>query len=169
MLIQYMPLQFHLRRVRHQGFVAPVFAHGSASPRGIVNVREEPDKNHRRCVRVATFERTDGGEPIPPLREVALVAAHGSWLVLTGVEEVLDDKLARPQQFAQSWQLLPAVDEEMIRMGDLLNRLIRRLRQLGVCVDMEPNWGAKIEGETPPEDAPTIATRGPRRFGKSRL
>ena len=44
------------------------------SARGSLRVGEARDDRFRRIVRTAQFDRVDDGEPIPPLRDVEIIA-----------------------------------------------------------------------------------------------
>jgi hypothetical protein len=143
---------FHLRRAFDCGI--PV---GSAkvflSARGTLLVGEERDDRFHRVVRTARFTRLDGGEEVPILRDVAILA-WTSMIVLTGVEEMSDDKLGRPRLYAQTWQLVPesyALLEEAERN---IGRLVTRLRQVGVPVEMLPGGGMRIPGELRADGVP---------------
>lgn len=147
-----MSLVFYLRRAFDRG--TPV---GSAkvfiAARGTLTVGEARDDHFRRVVRTANFARNDEGEPVPPLRDVELLQ-WGSAIVLTGVEEIADDKLSRPRLYAQTWQLAPEADTQLQEAERLIGRLINRLRKVGVPVQMLPGGGALIPGERRPDGEP---------------
>jgi hypothetical protein len=144
-----MSLVFYLRRAFDCG--TPV---GSAktfiSAKGTLIVTEARDDQFKRVVRTARFTRLDGGEDIPPLRDVEMLQ-WASAFVLTGVEEMGDDKLSRPRLYAQTWQLVPESYQQLEEAERLIGRLVTRLRQVGVPVQMLPGGGARIPGETRPD------------------
>lgn len=118
------------------------------SARGRLQVGEQRDDRFRRNVRMATFERVDGGEAIPPLRDLQLLHLAKGSIVLTGVEEIVDGNLSRPRLCAQTWHMVPEPFEELIRVEQLLGRLTKRLREVGVDVEILPGGRMKIAGET---------------------
>jgi hypothetical protein len=141
-----MAIVFFLRRAFERG--TPV---GSAkifiAARGTLMVTEVRDDNYRRIVRTATFTRLDGGEDVPPLRNADILQWTGSVFVLTGVEEVADDKLSRPRLYAQTWQMSPEALAELERAERNIGRLVNHLRGVGVPVQMLPGGDMRIPGE----------------------
>jgi hypothetical protein len=140
-----MSLVFSLRRAFDCGIpvgAAKVFI----SARGTLQVSETRDARFRRVVRTAEFNRVDGGEPIPVLRDVEILQ-WGSVFVLKGIEEIADDKLGRARLCAQTWQMVPEPLEELVRTEQLLARLVFHLHGLGVTTQMLPGGGMRIPGE----------------------
>lgn len=123
--------------------------------RGRLLVDEAMDERFRRVVRTAQFQRDDGGEPVPTLRDVHILK-FGAVFVLTGLEEVAEDNLARARLYAQTWQLTPEADERLAAAERLIGRLWARLHQAGIPVEMLPRGVAYIPGEKTPdgEDVP---------------
>jgi hypothetical protein len=119
--------------------------------RGTLSLGDQFDERFRRTVRTAEFRRVDDGEPVPPLRNAELLQWAGNCLVVTGVEEVTMDHSARPRLYAQSWQLVPEPYVELQRMTMQWSRLIDRLRQVGVHVEIRPGGEISIPGETRPD------------------
>jgi hypothetical protein len=145
-----MSLAFDLRLHYDRG--TPV---GSAkifvSAHGTLDVTEQRDDAFRRLVRRAVFHRLDGGEQIPALRDAQLLQWSAAGMILTGVEEVADDKLDRPRLYAQTWRLVPAPYEELMRADRKISRLIGHLRRIGVPVEMLPGGDMHIPGEPRPD------------------
>jgi len=117
------------------------------SARGTLSYREESSDQFKRIVRTATFTRLDGGEEIPRLLNADPLLWTGTLFVVTGVEEVATDRLARPQLLAQTWCLVPEPFEELIRAEQNIGRLVYRLQLAGIAVTMQPGGGMRIEGE----------------------
>jgi hypothetical protein len=139
-------MEFNLRRARDRGkAIGSARVHEVA--RGRLFVVEAKDETLRRVVRTATFERVDGGDPVPSLRDVVLLGCKPDWLTLTGFEEIADDRLADPRLYQQTWQLEPAALGELEQAERTIGRLIARLAQLGVVVQISPDRSVRIEGE----------------------
>ena len=129
-----MSFVFSLRRAFDNGCpvgAAKVFD----TARGTLTYGEDLDERFRRVVRTAKFTRVDGGEPIPSLRNADPLVWNGQVFVITGVEEVADDKLARPRLLGQAWQMVPEPLEELMRADRKIARLVYRLRLAGIAVD----------------------------------
>jgi hypothetical protein len=153
-----MSFVFSLRRAFDNGCpvgAAKVFL----SARGVLSYGEERDERFHRVVRTAKFTRIDGGEPIPVLRNADPLMWNGQLFVITGVEEVADDKLARPRLLGQTWQMVPEPLEELIRADLKIARLVYRLRQAGVVVDVLPGGNLRIEGEVREDGEPVHSPR----------
>lgn len=141
-----MSFVFSLRRAFDNGSpvgAAKVFI----TARGTLAYGEEHDVRFRRVVRTAKFTRIDGGEPIPALRNADPLVWNGQVFVITGVEEIADDKLARPRLLAQTWQMVPEPLEELMRADRKISRLVFRLHLAGVPVEFLPGGEMRIEGE----------------------
>ena len=148
-----MSFVFSLRRAFDNGSpvsAAKVFH----TAKGTLTYGEEHDERFHRVVRTAKFTRVDGGEPIPPLRNADPLVWNGQVFVITGVEEVADDKLARPRLLGQTWQMVPEPLEELIRADGKISRLVFRLRLAGVAVDLLPGGEMRIEGEVRDDGEP---------------
>ena len=142
-----MSLIFSLRRAFDNGF--PVGAAKTfMSARGTLTYGEERDERFHRVMRTAKFTRVDGGEPIPALRNADPLVWNGQLFIITGVEEIADDKLDRPRLLAQTWQMVPEPLEELITADKKISRLVYRLRLAGVPVDFLPGGEMRIDGET---------------------
>ena len=119
---------------------------------GAVTVGESRDARFHRVVRTATFTPMPGQDPLPPLRDVELLHLTNGFVILTGKEEVVDNDLGRGRMVAQTWQMTPAPFDELLRIEGQFGRLVKRLRELGVDVHMQPGGAMSIAGETPEED-----------------
>ena len=153
-----MSFVFFLRRAFDNGMpvgAAKIFD----TAKGTLTYGEERDDRFRRVVRTAKFTRVDGGEPIPPLRNADPLVWNGQVFVITGVEEVADDKLARPRLLAQTWQMVPEPLDELIRADSKIARLVFRLRMAGVAVDFLPEGVMRIEGEIREDGEPVRRPR----------
>ena len=153
-----MPFVFSLRRAFDNGSpvgAAKVFE----TARGTLTYGEEHDERFRRIVRSAKFTRVDGGEPIPALRNADPLVWNGQVFVITGVEEVVDDKLARPRLLGQTWQMVPEPLEELMRADSKIARLVYRLRVAGIPVEIMPGGEMRIGGETREDGLPVHQAR----------
>jgi hypothetical protein len=142
-------MQFNLRRARSEG--RPIGAAGThALTRGSLHVEEARDESLRRIVRTARLEAVagQGGEPIPPLRDVVLLGWKGV-ITLTGYEAIEDHRLSHPTLYQQTWILAPAECDDLQRADRNITRLIARLRLAGVRVQMMPGGEMFIPGEQP--------------------
>lgn len=142
-------MQFNLRRARSEG--RPIGAAGTHMQiRGSVQVGEARDDNLRRLVRTASLEAVagQGGEPIPPLRDVVLLGWKGV-ITLTGYEAIEGDRLNQPTLYQQTWILAPAECDDLQRLERHVSRLIARLRLAGVRVQLLPGGEMFIPGEQP--------------------
>jgi len=136
-------MELLLRRARDRGkAIGSARLHQAA--RGRLVVREAPDETLRRVVRTATFERTDSGDPVPPLRDVVLLSWKPDWITLTGFEEIADDRLADPRLYQQTWQLAPAPFEELEQAERTIGQLVEQLTRLGVVVRTLPDRTVRI-------------------------
>ena len=148
-----MPLTFNLRRAYDRGY--PIGASKvHLSVRGRFSVAEQRDDQSRRQVLAASFDCMDGQPTVPVLREVKLLSWNGTTMSLTGVEEIRDDNLGRPQRLQQTWIVEPDTYEELARAERVIGRLVLRLRQAGIEVWMLPGGEMLIPGETWPDGTP---------------
>jgi hypothetical protein len=136
-------MEFLMRRARDRGkAIGSARVHQAA--RGRLVVQESKDETLHRMVRTATFERTDEGEPVPPLRDVVLLGWKADWITLTGIEEVADGPLADPRLFQQTWALAPIALEELEQAERTIGQLVVELSHLGVVVQTMPDRTVRI-------------------------
>ena len=121
---------------------------------GTFLLSEQYDDGSRRIVKGATFTRSDGGEPIAPVREATLLCWNGTVFSITGVEEVGDAKLERPQRFAQTWFLEPSAYAELERVERLFGRACAPLHRLGVDVQLTASGDMRIAREMRADGTP---------------
>lgn len=150
-----MPLTFELRRAYDRGFPVGA-AKKHIGVRGTFTVAEQRDEQCKRQVVTAHFAPLAGQEAIPPLREVRLLNWNGTVMSLTGVEEIVDNNLGRPQRLQQTWIAEPEEYAELRRVEALLGRVVNRLREVGVAVDMLPGGRMRIAGERRPDDGEPV-------------
>lgn len=150
-----MTITFEIRRAYDRGF--PVGAAKThIGTRGTFAVSELHDEQCRRQVLTAQFTPLAGQEPVPLLREARLLSWNGTVMSLTGVEEIVDNNLGRPQRLQQTWLAEPEDYTELRRVEALFGRAVNRLRELGVAVDMLPGGRMRIEGERRPDDGELV-------------
>jgi hypothetical protein len=119
---------------------------------GTFVVSEQRDDQCRRQVLTAVFTRTDGDpEAIPPLREAKLLGWNGTTLAITGVEEIESGPLGTQQRVQQTWLAEPQAYGELERVESMMNRAVRRLREVGVEVEILPGGRMRIAGERSPD------------------
>jgi hypothetical protein len=141
-----MSFVFALRRMYECG--EPVgAAKAHLSVRGRLTIKEQRDSYFHRVVKTATFDLVDEGEPVPRMRNVDLLLWTGNLFIITGVEDVADDKLNRPKLYCQTWQMVPEPLEELMRADRKIARLVFRLHCAGIGVQMLPNGEMVIDGE----------------------
>lgn len=150
-----MPITFQIRRAYDRGF--PVGAAKThMSTRGTFTVGEQHDEQCKRQVMTAQFAPLAGQEPMPLLREARLLSWNGTVMSLTGIEEIADSNLGRPQRLQQTWLAEPEDYAELRRVEALLGRVVNRLREVGVAVDMLPGGRMRIAGERRPDDGELV-------------
>ncbi len=155
-----MSLVYSLRRAFDRG--EPVGAAKThLSVRGLPEVGEQHDSFFRRVVKTATFQCLDGtDEPVPLMRNVDLLKWTASHVVLTGVEDVADDRSMRPKLYAQTWQMVPEPLEELGRKERQISRLVFALRRQGTAVEFFPDGGMRIQGEIREDGQPVVGRWG---------
>jgi hypothetical protein len=152
-------VEWYLTRMRLQGKLC--WQVEKAAPLlGRLRINEVQEQN--RWIRVAVFEpeKAEQRKPPLPLRDVTLLGWGDDWVSLTGIEHFLDAGPDDPRAYAQTWKLTFSEDQEHRELWRANTRLIKRLRELGVEVEIRPDRSIVIEGETPLEELPT---RGKRR------
>ncbi len=146
MLIQPMPFDFVLRLARRRGRPAGAVDRHLCR-RGRLEVTEARDDELRRTVRTATFAVEGDDDPVPPLHDVVLLGMRGSLMSLAGYEEVPDGPLEDLRRYQQTWLLSPASERDLDRAIEQVSRLVGRLRELGIPVQMLPGGDMLIPGE----------------------
>jgi hypothetical protein len=124
-------MEFYLTRLYKEGRPLPKHFTIRSSVRGRLLVREQHDDTHRRMVRVARLEVPAAArtEAPPPLYDAVLLAGNGDWWTLAGFERLPAGPLHEVVAFAQTWYLVPAPLEDLIRAEQLVNRLSGELAE----------------------------------------
>jgi hypothetical protein len=123
----------------HEYIVTRLFKDGRLIPkharthiRGELVLREEHDEEHRRMTRVArlTVAASEAKEAPPPLFDAVWLAAVSDWQSVTGFERLRTGPLQDTQVFAQTWRLVYAPFEDLLRAERQIDALTAEVNEL---------------------------------------
>ncbi|MBW8832739.1 MAG: hypothetical protein JF606_25745 [Burkholderiales bacterium] len=131
-----MSVDYFLVRLYDNGQARPKHLTVRRGLRGSLVVREEPDPERQRMVRVARFhEPSITQTAVPPLFDVVLLGCTSEWMSLTGFERIVGGSLQDPTFYAQSWWLSAAPLEDLLAAERRVNELSEQLQALKVSTE----------------------------------
>jgi hypothetical protein len=122
-------VDYQVQILMQAGKVAPRHIRSARTFRGVLHIRQESDPVRHRAVLVARLTAPGGQPAIPPLYDVAIVAASGPVWTLSGYERVETDTL-EPQFFGQAWMVEPASIQDLIDAERNWSHAAGRVHQL---------------------------------------
>jgi len=102
-------MEFEAALARQEGILMSMHQRNCSWRRGFLSIKEMPDPELHRVVRVARFHegRLDGPDLHPPLFDATVIEARVDWWTVTGFERVPTGAGTRSASFQQSWFLKP--------------------------------------------------------------
>ena len=100
-------MQCEVARARTEGLLLSKYQRDRTWQRGELSVKEGPDPELHRVVRIAHLRGPGSVDIVPPLHDVQLIELRAGWWTLTGYERIEGSVPGQMVCFQQSWFLVP--------------------------------------------------------------